>query len=362
MIMDTSMGSACTGRRLRARTTRAFTLIELLVVIAIIVILVAILIPSVRYFMEHGYATTCRANLHSLSQLIHDKSPAGPGIIPNNAYWMGYLNTTAQDVFRCPKGEYEATGGGGVQLTGITPISTPSSLIFNTIESNTTIHGFYEQVGYTLPSNVTVDITQPGRYNNNYSSTSAVIPAGTIVNCYYLWFDPVGNSSQSADDRSVTLSGEILGIICQDQNLHDSDPILGMPGVDYPNPPADGAGARGFENDAEQVSLMPDMHTFYIHKMHSTFPGEQMRILTVPGQTSGSYAVNPLVDTTIPRPDQAMLVEYGTSILNLADAGEHAANLQPRHFDKVNVLFGDGSAKAIPVDQLDDVDGEIYQP
>jgi len=360
--MDTSMGDACVGRRLMARGRRAFTLIELLVVVSIVVILLAMLVPSVRYFMEYGYATTCRGNLHSLSQLMHDKSPDGSGIIPNNAYWMGYLDADlAKDILRCPKGEYEATGGGAVQLSGITPISTPDCLLFNTTESNTTIHGFYEQLGYALTGDVTVDITQPGRYNNNYSATSGVVPAGTIVNCYYLWYDPVGSQSATVNDRSVTLPGQILGIICQDQHLHDSDPILGMPGVDYPNPPAAGCDARGYENDAEQVSLLDDMRTYYIHQFHSTFPGEQTRILAEPGQTSGSYAVNPLIDVRTPRLGQIMLVEYGNSIVNLENAGEHAAALQPRHFDKINVLFVDGSVKALSPDQLD-IDSELWEP
>lgn len=357
------MNNRCVGRMRRAPRARAFTLVELLVVISIIVILMAILVPSIRGFMERGYDATCKANLHSLGQMMHDKGPDGQRTIPNSPYWMSSVGAVGvQDILRCPMGHFEAVGGSGaVVLDDITTISPPPSLIFNTVESDTTIHGFYEQQGYVLPSDVTVDISQPGRYDDNYNATTAVIPAGTVVDCYYLWFDPVGSSSQTVYDRSVTLPGEILGVICKSNSLHDSDAALGMAGVEYPHPPADGAGARGYENGAEQVTLTEDMRTFYIHKFHSTFPGEQTRILTVPSETSGSYAANPLIEPETPRLGQIMLLEYSSSLVDLSDAGEHAAALQPRHFGKINVLFVDGSVKALPPEKLY-VDSPLWQP
>ncbi len=362
-MMDTSMDNTCVGRWVRTSRACAFTLVELLVVVAIIVILVGILVPSLRGVMERGYDATCKANMHSLGQMMHDKGPDGQRTIPNSAYWMSSVGAVgAQEILRCPMGHFEAVGGSGaVALDGITAITPPPTLIFNAVESDTTIHGFYEQQGYILPSDVTVDISQPGRYDNNYSATTTVIPAGTVVDCYYLWFDPVGSSSQTVNDRSVTMPGDILGVIVQSQALHNSDAALGMAGVEYPNPPADGAGARGYENNAEQVTLQEDMRTFYVHKWHSTFPGEQTRILTVPSETSGSYATNPLINPQTPRLGQIMLLEYSSSLVDLEDAGEHAAALQPRHFGKINVLFVNGSVKALPPEKLY-VDSPLWKP
>lgn len=150
----------------------------------------------------------------------------------------------------------------------------PDSVVFNDLEHNTTVFMFQERAGYELPSPVDVDISEPGRYTAGLT-TPSTIPAGTEVNCWFLHFDPVLATNTTTLGQVITFSEEILGIICEDATLNASDPVLGYPGTVY----STGQVVRGLEN-VEDVEFSEDGHSFLIHYLHATYPGEEVRIIT----------------------------------------------------------------------------------
>ena len=337
----------------------AFTLIELLIVIFIIGLLVMVLVPSLVGAREHAYNSICQGNLEKLGVALHTHGAENPTALPAPSAWIAAASGKGgKDVLKCPKGYFHGGLGG---LAGTTPnveqVKTPSSAVFNDLESNTRIHAFPERENYTLPQDVTVDISAPGDYDHGYRQTAKVIPAGTMVNCHFLHYDPVG-SQWATSAGAISVSGEILGLIVTSGQLDATDHILGAPGTAYPT----GQGARGFENRAEIVRLEADMRTFTINRFQSTFPGEQVRILSVPTGTA-SYGMNNQVSSQGPRMQQLLLVEYNKAVVDfngkLPDDDPNEM-LRPRHFGKANVLFVNGSVRLMWPDKLEP-DADVWK-
>jgi len=295
---------------------RAFTLVELLIVIAIIALLVSFLAPSLQTVMKQARDVKCRTNLKRLGESFRARVQAQG--MPSPWSWISVAEAAgAIEVTSCPLGGFEDGGTNGQASTGgaVVTISAPPSVVFNDFESNTKIHMYTEQTNYPLPASVSVDITKPGLYGGSggpsYSVSSGILPAGTAVDCYFVFFDPVGSQSSTVSG-TITVGARILGVICTKGPLDNSDPILGKDGTRYDT----GRNARQFEKNAEVVTLSEDMRTLTINKWHSTYPGENMRILTEPGSGgSGSYGMNSDINPEAPQPGQILLIDYDASVV-----------------------------------------------
>lgn len=336
--------------------SRGFTLAELMVVIAIIIVLVSMLMPFLGGAHERAYQSLCQNNLHKIGQAMGTAASNAGGAIPTGDAWLLAARTYGStDILRCPKGSYRGTGS-DVRLTGqIEVIDPPDSIVFNSKEDNKIIWAFQERAGYSLPQSVTVDIGSPGRYNNNYGSSSKTIPAGTMVDCYFLHFDPKGSQNTTTDGQIMEFTDEVRGIIVTTGKLNDTDTVLGVADTVYDT----GRGARGFENNAEQVEWSLDGKKFIVHRFHSTFPGEEVRILTKPGGEA-SYGINALVNNRDARKDQIWVVEYQRVKVNvLLDKGWDAYSA-PRHYDKSNALMVGGHVKLLTPEEYDGTTGDWF--
>jgi prepilin-type N-terminal cleavage/methylation domain-containing protein/prepilin-type processing-associated H-X9-DG protein len=335
-----------------SRQYRAFTLIELLVVIAILALLLSLLIPGLSRAREQAYSAKCKHNLKQLWDGLHSQAES----MPTPGAWIGHVfGQEMSEVLGCPKHENE----GGGRPTGVEgnvqEIPVPDNVDFYHCESNTRISTFVERNAVILSDWVHVNITQPGRYTSDYSSTGTRLQAGTVVTSYFLHFNPEGGS-EATSSGSITVPGKIVGIICLGSSLDATDDVFGTPGTVYPDP---GMSARGFESGAEDVELMPDMRTLKIHKFHSTYPGEHVRILTEPGGAS-SYAMNYHIGHAA-RPGQILLLEYGKSLAahERTDGPNDDLDewIAPRHMGRLNVLFVDGSVQEMYPEQVDPAEG-----
>ena len=326
-----------------------------MVVVFIIILLVAMLVPFLGGVRERGYVTLCQNNLEKISQAMAVSSSNAGGRLPTGPSWVVAAKTYgSKEILICPKGFYRG-GGGSVELTGeVKLIPAPPSAVFNDLEDNKIVWMFQEREGYDLPSSVRVDISQPGRYDNNYSSTSSILGAGTVVDCYFLHYDSIGSQGASTGGQIITFTDEILGIIVTTNALNLTDVVLGNPGTIYET----GRGARGFENNAERVTFSADRRSFIIHNFSISFPGEEVRILTRPGGQA-SYGINEKVGHSRPNPRQIYIVEYERSQVNI-DSPNWEAYAAPRHYGKSNALLVDGSVHLLSPEQFDPKTGEWW--
>ena len=329
-----------------------FTLAELLVVISIIIILVSMLMPSLDGVRERGYVTLCQNNLEKISQALATSSSNAGGRRPTGASWLAAASAYgSKEILVCPKGFYRG-GGGGVEITGdVEVIPAPPSAKFNDLEDNKIVRMWQEREYYSLQAPVAVNISNPGRYggnNGSYTGISGTIAAGTAVECHFLHFDPVGSQGASTSGQVIKFSDEIIGIICRDAELDATDLALGSQGTVY----AGGQGSRGFEVGHETVEVSADRRSFQILSMYSTFPGEDVRILTRPTSSQVSYGINSKVAAAMTNPDQIYIVEYERTKVNIDDP-KWSAYTALRHFGKSNALMVDGAVRLLSPEEFD---------
>jgi hypothetical protein len=174
--------------------------------------------------------------------------------------------------------------GGIIATTGeVNVIAPPPSVQLGAVESNTQIPTFAERVRFSLPTSVAVDITAAGTYANNPTLTPGTIGAGTLVDSYYMYSDPI-DSNSIMFDGSATFNTNILGVIVLNNTLNGSDPILGAPGTLYPT----GLSARGMEltPGEDSVTISADLRTLTFHGSTDTSQ-DTVRIITAASPVSG---------------------------------------------------------------------------
>lgn len=162
----------------------------------------------------------------------------------------------------------------------------PSDIATGDWENNTQIREFPEVQNFTLPAGgVTADVTVPGTSPSSTSQnlSTGVIPAGTVVDSYFLHFDPVGEPNPADTlSGSITFNEPVLGLIALSQTQDDSEPILGLPGVTYADGKyhgmelEPGSGASG-TNDV--LTLSADRYTVSF-TMSAGENADELRIVT----------------------------------------------------------------------------------
>jgi len=340
-------GAYAVRRRSRLRFP-AFTLAEMLIVIGIVALLMAILLPSVGRAREQANLVLCQNNMkkiYDVMALAGTKPGSSPNDLPGAGAWVSLVekeNCMANLVCPCDDKRDGKTAnqpiGSVIRFLG----EPPPSARFGINESNTLITCFRERSAYTLPADVTVNETPQG--------AAGSIPAGTVVDSFFLIFDPVGGSEGRANG-TITFGGEILGIIYLDQALDHTDPILGPSGTVYPT----GQRFRGLEPGQGSVKIAADRQTLVVSELYSHGTGEQVRVIVEQGGLT-SYAMNSWAGGNWGRSDQILLVEYNKSIADLSTSNrapdDLAGCLVPRHRGKLNVLYNHGGFEILTAREL----------
>jgi len=123
------------------------------------------------------------------------------------------------------------------------------------------------------------------------------IEAGTIVSSHYLQWDP-GQGSSTRISTTIGLDSQVFAFITADQNLFDSDALLGLPGLDYND-----FGFRGLENSDTTTFNGEDVDIDW----GAGSPGDWTRLITA----FSPAAADPEPTNPIPEPSAAALFGFG---------------------------------------------------
>jgi PEP-CTERM motif len=178
-------------------------------------------------------------------------------------------------------------GGTFVKLTVplSNPFGLPNSVGDDTFQSPN-LFGFDEDQDIVLTAPLFVDVG------------SSPIPAGTVVESNYIFFDP-GPTLQVIG--TVNFDSDVLGILTSTDSLAASD-FLANTGVDYLNP-----FFRGLE-PGDSVTISGPQQILFDTVASS--PGDYVRVLT-----AFSPSAVTLSSTTVPEPGSVVLVGSGLMAL-----------------------------------------------
>jgi hypothetical protein len=183
-------------------------------------------------------------------------------------------------------------------LTGALTMVAPPASTTNDDTTATDATGivFAEKQKYTLLANLTVDVIAPGTYDEpgDIPAGPLSIPAGSVINSWYVVFDPTSAGTHILDGTLTFPGGEqILGLIFIQSNMVPSDTTVGLaPGTSYP--PPDPASGRGFDlgkfaGDIITLhggSLVVDLHSYIDHP---TAQVDHIRIITAIPEPGSVY-------------------------------------------------------------------------
>jgi hypothetical protein len=115
---------------------------------------------------------------------------------------------------------------------------------------------FPERERVTMPKDIVVTITAPGRQEGPFEGLAVTLPAGTQVRSYLLQFNPLGAAKTPVHRLvgSITFDRPVVGLIATSAQLAATDTILGAEGA-----LADSR-SRGIEL-GDRLELSPDRRT-----------------------------------------------------------------------------------------------------
>jgi K319-like protein len=159
--------------------------------------------------------------------------------------------------------------------------TAPPSVLFDALQSDSTMFAFAERQQVVLSAPLAVDFTQPGTYALGTDLQPATIPAGTVVNSQFVSSNeatkPCGTCARQFEG-TIHTDSPILGVILLSQTLDASD-YLGAPDTHYPT----GLPGRKLElnvNQEDTVIEEIDRHTLVIHSEIRLQAADQVRIVT----------------------------------------------------------------------------------
>lgn len=168
--------------------------------------------------------------------------------------------------------------GGAIRL-----IPPPLSVTPNETEDDVQILLFRERTAHRLGAPLPFDTLVAETVSRSAQLTPGVLPEGTVVDVYFLHFDPIGTTRTIRRAASIVFPDEILAVAHQTATLYGADSLVGLTGtVAYPQ---SGHAERGLELTPEDAfTIGGDRRTLTIDFATSS-SSDQMRIYTRPRGT-----------------------------------------------------------------------------
>lgn len=314
--------------------SRAFTIIEVLVVLSIIVILIALLLPSLRGAREAGWAAQCASQQHQCHVAMTSGNLMTDGYrhLPDAYAWVGTVrDKDAAEALICPKDD----ALGVSSLDGM------------------------ELVQWENTGGIT------------HTPFANLISGSGINDGQVSWFR---NDAQRARSWLKGTEGELRALagVGDWSQLPNGQVAVSV----------DWSGRFLIDTAAEEVTVYhrslqvtergSSRHFIYQHGQelveigggrHSTrrgfaHPGYDPPLVI--GGDPVSYGMNLLVNDAAIQPDQVLLTDYETSVIQAMQATQPGTvdlvafdtNFAPRHYNKANVLLGDGSVRLMSEGEL----------
>ncbi|MDJ0660362.1 MAG: Ig-like domain-containing protein, partial [Crocosphaera sp.] len=156
-----------------------------------------------------------------------------------------------------------------------TEIAPPSSITLGSLESNSEAFVFLEQSGLVLPSDLDVNITLPGNVTGSGSTSPGTVASGTVINSYFLHFDPIARNTATISG-SITFNSDVIGVIFGNNLLNNTDSLLGASDTIYSTGLSDRAVDIAYYDD---LALSEDLRTLSFDLRASDFV-DQLRVIT----------------------------------------------------------------------------------
>ena len=179
----------------------------------------------------------------------------------NPAGWQVESGNVGQHYFNWRYGSYTAP---------------PSSLAPEALANDDAVRVFIEQTNVTLSSDLLVDFTAAGQYNDlsDLPNPAPAISAGTVVTSYFVHADQHGDERPEAFHATLTFPDEILGVTLRDGTLVAASSLLGAPATNYPSDEHVGfelsAAGTATATAQDSVTLTPGRHSLVIAATVST--------------------------------------------------------------------------------------------
>jgi hypothetical protein len=185
-------------------------------------------------------------------------------------------------------------GAAVVNTSGdVEQIAAPTSVVLNALEHSLVARLFLEREAFTLPSDLALDVTQPGLVDSASDLTPGQLTTGTAVTSYLIHADaPQPVIPIREYQGSITFDMPILGAIIDADLLNASDLIVGSPSTNYvPRNPDSGFEGPGFPvispGVRDELTLSPDMRTISFHlRVESRLDQVRVIIAAVPEPSS----------------------------------------------------------------------------
>jgi hypothetical protein len=167
-----------------------------------------------------------------------------------------------------------------VSTTGqMTLIASPPSVELHQLESDSTQFTFDERQCVLLGSNLRVNITVPGTYDQLVDLTPGLIPAGTRVSSHYVQADRVGaDYPKIVLEGTLTTDAPVLGIIIKHTQFDGSD-FLGAIGTVYPTGFTGRALSLNGKSDGDVVTLDASRESVTLRSVNLLHT-DAMRVIT----------------------------------------------------------------------------------
>jgi len=214
---------------------------------------------------------------------------------------------------------------------------------------------FAERTNFALPSSVTADFSEPRTYFQASDLGPTSIPAGTVVNSYYVHVDQTDTFSKQGLTATMTFPEPIIGVILTDARLNASRSVLGVSTTTYPGAPTNSA--HGYEltgacpssprvfTDQDCATLSNDRRTLTLDVTVYDIT-DDVRVLTQPYRICALYDQTKSHKLGSTVPIKLQLCDAAGTNLSSAGIVVHATDLRREDTTPSNQVDDSGSANS----------------